>query len=144
MCVDVSMKLVSFDIEIDTRVIIACLKNNNLFYFHIWKKRKSTMISFNFESSITMLMSKQYDIKFVVMNKISGIKLALLHIIFKNDIINKERFNSVDEFIFKFQYSDISFDSDSVFNFNSNSETSRKINIEIFNLWYTRINHLGY
>ena len=92
------------------------------------------MISFNFESSITMLMSKQYDIKFVVMNKISGIKLALLHIIFKNDIINKERFNSVDEFIFKFQYSDISFDSDSVFNFNSNSETSRKINIEIFNL----------
>ena len=79
-------------------------------------------------------MSKQYDIKFVIMNKISNIKLVLLHIIFKNDIVDKKRFNFVDEFIFKFQYFNISFDSNSVFNFNSNSETSRKINVEIFNL----------
>ena len=58
MRVDVLIKLVFFDIEIDTRAIIAYLKNNNLFCFHIWKKRKSTMILFNFESSITVLMSK--------------------------------------------------------------------------------------
>ena len=47
-------------------------------------------------------MSKQYDIKFVIINKISDIKLALLHIIFKNDIVDKKRFNLVNEFIFKF------------------------------------------
>ena len=35
MRVDVLIKLVSFDIEIDTRVIIAYLKDNNLFYFRI-------------------------------------------------------------------------------------------------------------
>ena len=35
MRADVLMKFVFFDIEIDTRVIIAYLKNNNLFYFRI-------------------------------------------------------------------------------------------------------------
>ena len=59
------------------------------------------MISFNFESLITMLMSKQYDIKFVIITKILNIKLVLLHIIFKNDIANKKRFNFIDKLIFK-------------------------------------------
>ena len=59
------------------------------------------MISFNFELSIIISMSKQHDIKFVIINKIFNIKLALLHIIFKNDIIDKERFNSVDKSILK-------------------------------------------
>ena len=59
------------------------------------------MISFNFELLITMLISKQHNIKFVIMNKIFDIKLALLHIIFKNDIVDKKRFNFVDEPIFK-------------------------------------------
>ena len=99
--VNISMKLISFDIEIDIRVIIVCLKNNNLFYFRIWKKRKLTMILFNFKSLIIMLMSKQYDIKFVITSKIFNIKLALLHIIFKNDIVDKKRFNFVDKLIFK-------------------------------------------
>ena len=144
MRVNVSIKLVFFNIEINTRVIIASLKNNNLFYFHIWKKRKSTMISFNFELLMIMLMSKQYNIKFVITIKISifNIKLALLHIIFKNDIVDKKRFNLVDKPIFKSHYFDIFFDSDSVFNFNS--DALRKINIDIFNLWYARINHLDY
>ena len=35
MRADVSMKLVFFDIEINTRNIIINLKNNNLFYFRI-------------------------------------------------------------------------------------------------------------
>ena len=144
MRVDVSIKLVSFDIEINIRVIIACLKNNNFFYFRIWKKRKLMMISFNFELLITILMSKQHNIKFVIMIKIliSDIKLALLHIIFKNDVFNKERFNFINKPIFKSQYSNISFDSNLTFNFNSN--TPRKINVEILNLWYARINHLSY
>ena len=77
-------------------------------------------------------MSKQYDIKFVIMIKISDIKLALLHIIFKNDIVDKKRFNLVDKFIFKSHYFDIFFDSNSVFNLNSNA--SRKINVETLNL----------
>ena len=110
----------------------------------MWKKRKSTMISFNFELSITMLMPKQHDIKFVITNKTLDIKLALLYIIFKNDVVDKERFNLIDEFISKSQYSDISSDSNSAFNFNFNSETSRKINIEILNLWHIRMNHLSY
>ena len=48
-------------------------------------------------------MSKQHDIKFVITIKISifDIKLALLHIVFKNDIVDKKRFNFVDELIFK-------------------------------------------
>ena len=46
-------------------------------------------------------MSKQYDIKFVITSKIFNIKLALLHIIFKNDIVDKKRFNFVDKLIFK-------------------------------------------
>ena len=142
MRVDVSMKLIFFNIKIDTRVIIIYLKNNNFFYFRMWEKRKSTIISFNFELLITMLMSKQHNIKFVITNKFFDIKLVLLHIIFKSD--NKKRFNFVDKSIFKPQYSDISFDSNSVFNFNSNSETSRKINIEIFNLWYIRMSYLGH
>ena len=79
-------------------------------------------------------MSKQYDIKFVIMNKTFNIKLVLLHIIFKNDIVDKKRFNFIDKSIFKLQYSDISFNSNLIFNFNSNFKTSRKINIEIFNL----------
>ena len=90
------------------------------------------MISFNFGLSIIMSISKQYDIKFVIITKTFDIKLALLHIIFKNDIVNKKRFNFVDKPIFKSQYSDIFFDSDSIFNFNF--DASRKINIEIFNL----------
>ena len=50
-----------------------------------------------------MLISKQHDIKFVITIKflISDIKLVLLHIIFKNDIVDKKRFNFVDEPIFK-------------------------------------------
>ena len=50
-----------------------------------------------------MLMSKQYDIKFVIMIKFSvfNIKFVLLHIIFKNDVVDKKRFNLVDEPIFK-------------------------------------------
>ena len=146
MRVDVSMKLVFFNIKIDIRDIIAYLKNNNLFYFRIWKKRKSTMILFNFELLMTMLISKQHNIKFVIMKKISifDIKLALLYIIFKNDVIDKKRFNFVDEFIFKSQYFDIFFDSNLIFNFNFNFEISRKINIETLNLWHTRINYLSY
>ena len=35
MRVDVLMKLVFFDIEIDIRDIIAYLKDNNLFYFRM-------------------------------------------------------------------------------------------------------------
>ena len=68
------------------------------------------------------------------MSKTFNIKLALLHITFKNDIVDKKRFNFIDEFIFKSQYSDISFDSNSVFNFNFNFKISRKINVEILNL----------
>ena len=79
-----------------------------------------------------MLISKQHDIKFVITIKISDIKLALLYIIFKNDIVNKKRFNLVDKPIFKPHYFDIFFDSDSAFNFNS--DASRKINIDILNL----------
>ena len=80
-------------------------------------------------------MSKQYDIKFVItINSTFNIKLALLHTVFKNDIINKKRFNFVDKPILKPQYSDIFFDSNSIFNFNFNSNTSRKINVETFNL----------
>ena len=75
-------------------------------------------------------MSKQHNIKFVIIKKPSDIKLALFHIIFKNDIVDKKRFNFIDEPIFKPHYFDISFDS----NFNSNSDTSRKINIETLNL----------
>ena len=33
--VDVFIKFIFFDIEINTRDIIVCLKNNNLFYFRI-------------------------------------------------------------------------------------------------------------
>ena len=79
-----------------------------------------------------MLMSKQHDIKFIITKKtsISDIKLALLHIVFKNDIVDKKRFNFVNKFIFKSHYFDIFFDSNSVFN----SDASRKINIDIFNL----------
>ena len=90
------------------------------------------MISFNFELSITISISKQHNIKFVITRKISisNIKLALLHIVFKNDVVNKKRFNSVDELIFKSYYFDISFDSNSIFNFNA----SRKININTLNL----------
>ena len=94
------------------------------------------MILFNFELSMIMSMLKQYDIKFVIMIKFSifDIKLALLYIILKNDIVDKERFNFVDKPIFKFQYSDIDifFDSKSIFEFNS--DASRKINVNIFNL----------
>ena len=79
-------------------------------------------------------MSKQHDIKFVITIKISifDIKLALLYIIFKNDIVDKKRFNFIDKFIFESQYSDIFFDSNSIFNFNF--DASRKINVEILNL----------
>ena len=89
-------------------------------------------------------MSKQYNIKFVIMIKISifDIKLALLHIIFKNDVIDKKRFNFVDKFILKPHYFDIFFDSNSIFNFNS--DALRKINIDIFNLGHARINYLDY
>ena len=58
MRVDVFIKLVFFNIEIDIYDITARLKDNNLFYFYIWKKRKSTIISFNFELLMIMLMSK--------------------------------------------------------------------------------------
>ena len=81
-----------------------------------------------------MSISKQHNIKFVIMNKTPNTKLALLHTIFKNDVVDKKRFNLIDKPILKLQYSDIFFNSNSVFNFNFNSETSRKINIEILNL----------
>ena len=92
------------------------------------------MISFNFELLITMLMSKQHNIKFIIKIKIliCNTKLALLHIIFKNDIVNKKRFNFVDKSIFKSHYFDIFFDSNSMFNFNF--DASCKINIDILNL----------
>ena len=61
---------------------------------------------------------------------ISGIKLVLLHIVFKDDVVDKKRFNLVDESILKSHYFDISFDSNSIFN----SDTPRKINIDILNL----------
>ena len=77
-----------------------------------------------------MLMSKQYNIKFVITTKTLNIKLVLFYIIFKNNIANKKRFNFVNKSIFKSQYSDIFFDSNSVSNFN----ISRKIKIEILNL----------
>ena len=79
-------------------------------------------------------MSKQYNIKFVIMIRVLtfNIKLALFHIIFENDIANKKRFNFIDEFIFKPQYSDLFFDSNSIFNFNS--DASRKIYINTLNL----------
>ena len=66
------------------------------------------------------------------MNKTFSIKLALLHIIFKNDVVDKKRFNFVDKSILKSQYSDIFSDSNSTFNFNS--DASRKINVETLNL----------
>ena len=77
-------------------------------------------------------MPKQHNIKFIITKKIStpDIKLALLYIVFKNDIVDKKHFNLVDELIFKSHYFNISFDSNSTFNFN----TSRKININILNL----------
>ena len=81
-------------------------------------------------------MSKQHNIKYVIIIKflIFDIKLALLHIIFKNNIVNKKRFNFVDELIFNPQYFNIDtfFDSKSIFKFNS--DASRKINIDILNL----------
>ena len=77
-------------------------------------------------------MSKQHNIKFVIIIKTFNIKLVLLHIIFKNDIVDKKRFNFVDELIFKSHYFDIFFDSNSIFNFNSNA--LYKININILNL----------
>ena len=131
MRVDVLIKLIFFNIKINIRDITARLKDNNFFYFRIWEKR-ITMISFNFELSMIMLMSKQYDIKFVMMRKTSilDIKLALLHIIFKNDIVDKKRFNFVDKLISKPYYFDIFFDSNSTFSF----DASRKINIDILNL----------
>ena len=47
-------------------------------------------------------MSKQHDIKFVMTsNSTFDTKLALLHIVFKNDIVDKKRFNFVDELILK-------------------------------------------
>ena len=81
-------------------------------------------------------MSKQHNIKFVITIKISifNIKLVLFYIIFKNDIANKKRFNFIDKSIFKSQYSNIFFDSNSIFNFNFNFNASRKINVETFNL----------
>ena len=146
MRVDVFIKLIFFDIEINTRDIIVYLKDNNLFYFRIWEKRKSTMILFNFELLMKMSMSKQHNIKFVVTIKFSifNIKFVLLHIIFKSDVVDKKRFNFIDKFILKPQYSniDIFFDSNSVFNFNFNA--SRKINIEIFNLWHTYMSYLNH
>ena len=79
-------------------------------------------------------MSKQYDIKFVIIMKIliSDIKLVLFYIIFKNNIVNKKRLNLIDEFIFKSQYFNAFFNSNSTFNFNF--DVSRKININILNL----------
>ena len=61
------------------------------------------MISFNFELLMTMLMSKQHDIKFVMTIKTLtfDIKLVLLYIVFKNDVVDKKRFNFIDKFIFK-------------------------------------------
>ena len=77
-------------------------------------------------------MSKQHDIKFVIIIKIFDIKLVLLHIIFKNDFVDKKLFNLVDKPIFKSHYFDIFFDSNSTFDFNS--DALRKININILNL----------
>ena len=61
------------------------------------------MILFNFESLMIMLMSKQYNIKFVIMIKISisDINFVLFYIIFKSDVADKKRFNFINKFIFK-------------------------------------------
>ena len=75
-------------------------------------------------------MLKQHGIKLVIIIKTLDIKLALFHIIFKNDVADKKRFNFIDKSILKSQYFDISFDSNSI----SNSDTSCKINIETLNL----------
>ena len=76
-------------------------------------------------------MTKFFNIKFIILN-IINIKFILFYIIFKNDIINKKRFNFINKIIFKSQYfdffSNLNFFSD--FNFN----IFCKINIEIFNL----------
>ena len=45
-------------------------------------------------------MTKFFDIKFVILN-IINIKFILFHIIFKNNIIDKKRFNFIDKIIFK-------------------------------------------
>ena len=59
-----------------------------------------------------------------------NIKFALLHIVFKNDVVDKKRFNLIDKSILKPHYFDIFFDSNSTFN----SDASRKININTLNL----------
>ena len=45
-------------------------------------------------------MIKPLNIKFAILN-IINIKLTLFYIIFKDDIINKERFNFINKIIFK-------------------------------------------
>ena len=45
-------------------------------------------------------MIKPFNIKFIILN-IINIKLALFYIIFKNNIINKKRFNFINKIIFK-------------------------------------------
>ena len=43
---------------------------------------------------------KFFNIKFAILN-IINIKFVLFHIIFKNDIVDKKRFNFINKIIFK-------------------------------------------
>ena len=48
-------------------------------------------------------MIKIFNVKFIILN-IINIKFILFYIIFKNDIINKKRFNFINKIIFKSQF----------------------------------------
>ena len=76
-------------------------------------------------------MIKIFNIKFVILN-IINIKFILFHIIFKNNIVNKKRFNFINKIIFKSQYFNFFFNSNFFFNFDS--DIFHKINIKILNL----------
>ena len=76
-------------------------------------------------------MTKFFNIKFIILN-IINIKFILFYIIFKNDIINKKRFNFINKIIFKSQYFDFFFNLNFFFNFDFN--IFHKINIKILNL----------
>ena len=77
------------------------------------------------------MITKIFNIKFIILN-IINIKFILFHIIFKNNIVNKKRFNFVNKIIFKSQYFDFFFNLNFFSDFDFNA--FRKINIKIFNL----------
>ena len=76
-------------------------------------------------------MIKSFNIKLTILSVIN-IKLILLYIIFKGDIVDKKRFNLIDKIIPKSQYSNSSFyNSNFFFNFDV---ILRKINNNTLNL----------